>query len=211
MCVPRGAHVRLAARFEQGQLTDGRGETVDATRAVIIMTTNCGQDVMKAAGRELATAGLEEGAALVVDDKARRKIVSDIRTDVLRDICDGRWENLGRLGAIVPFMPLDGSGREDIVRRQLANVAQRLQDAGSPAALERWSDAVVPALIAQWDHDLGGRSTRDFIEENVVEAIAEALDGCEPDGQMPLELDVEAVAQRAQASKPLAKFVCRPL
>ena len=69
------------------------------------------------------------------DDELRRDIVGQIRREVLRDICDGRWENLGRLGAVVPFLPLDGPGRADIIRRQLANIAQRLTDADSPAVL----------------------------------------------------------------------------
>ena len=89
------------------------------------------------------------------DDELRRDIVGQIRREGLRDICDGRWENLGRLGAVVPFLPLDGPGRADIIRRQLANIAQRLTDADSPAVLEQWSDAVVPALAAHWDDDLG--------------------------------------------------------
>ena len=42
---------------------------------------------------------------------------------------------------------------------------------------------------------MGGRSTRDFVEENVVEAIAESLDGVmddAPAGSVRLQLDVEA-------------------
>ena len=34
-------------------------------------------------------------------------------------------------------------------------------------------------IAEQWDDDLGGRSTRDYIEERVVEALAEALDSAE--------------------------------
>jgi hypothetical protein len=35
-------------------------------------------------------------------------------------------------------------------------------------------------VLAAWDDDLGGRSTRDYVDEAVVEALAEALDGAEP-------------------------------
>lgn len=52
------------------------------------------------------------------DETFRRNIVSKIRTEVLKDICDGRWENLGRLGAIVPFVPLDVLGRAEVITRQ---------------------------------------------------------------------------------------------
>ena len=36
--------------LDQGQLTSGAGEMVDATRAVVIMTTNCGRDAIASAG-----------------------------------------------------------------------------------------------------------------------------------------------------------------
>ena len=34
--------------LDQGQLTDGRGEMVDASRAVVLMTTNCGREAIAA-------------------------------------------------------------------------------------------------------------------------------------------------------------------
>ena len=34
--------------LDQGQLTDGRGDTVDARRAIIVMTTNVGTDTIAA-------------------------------------------------------------------------------------------------------------------------------------------------------------------
>lgn len=54
---------------------------------------------------------------------------------------------------------------------------------------------------------VGGRSTRDFIEENVVEAIAEALDGfsAESGTHAALELDVLQTTQ----SLDQPQFVCR--
>ena len=51
----------------------------------------------------------------------------------------------------------------------------------------------MPSILQHWDDDLGGRSTRDFIEESVVEAIAEAIDsmgGAPITGTAELDLDV---------------------
>lgn len=129
--------------------------------------------------------------------RRRAAIVDKVRADVLRDICDGRYENLGRLGTIVPFLPLQSTGRRNVVERQLQTVARRLRTADSPAALDGWSDALLTHTIVYWDDDVGGRSTRDYIEENVVEAIAEALDGIDADapaGSVRLRLDVEVGA-----------------
>ena len=35
--------------LDQGQLTDGKGEMIDATKAVVVMTTNVGRDAIAAA------------------------------------------------------------------------------------------------------------------------------------------------------------------
>jgi len=64
-------------------------------------------------------------------------------------------------------------------------------------------------VCERWEDDLGGRSTRDFIEETVVEALAEALDG---EGgaltaQHQLLLDV-APGERAGGGERVAARVC---
>lgn len=73
------------------------------------------QEAIKAATRP---EGMSKEKCVSGDEPFRRNIVSKIRTEVLKDICDGRWENLGRLGAIVPFVPLDVLGRAEVITRQ---------------------------------------------------------------------------------------------
>ena len=105
--------------LDQGQLTDGKGEMIDATKAVVVMTTNVGRDAIAAARTshsEADEATPERAEAL------RATLVEQIRAEVLREVCDGRWENLGRLGFVVPFLPLEAHGRAAVVRRQLEQV-----------------------------------------------------------------------------------------
>ena len=195
--------------LDQGQLTSGAGDTVDARRAVVLMTTNCGREGilehLKGASSSASASGGGGGGGggsgssspWDASESARRRvaIVETVKADVLRDICDGRYENLGRLGTIVPFMPLQAGGRRNVVERQLEHVAKRLSSAGTAARLDGWTEPLMDHVLRHWDDDTGGRSTRDFIEENVVEAIADALDtaaagaGSEP---LPLVLDVDA-------------------
>jgi len=181
--------------LDQGQLTDGRGEMVDASRAVVLMTTNCGRDAIAAAGGAAAVEQAGNGAEL------RAQLVEQIRGEVLRDVCDGRWENLGRLGFVVPFLSLTGKGRAAVVSRQIEEVTRRAAEA-EPAARVGCSAALAAHIERQWDDDLGGRSTRDFIEESVVEAIAEALDA-QP---APAEAAARpgAAAAAAAAAEPVA-------
>jgi len=92
--------------LDQGELADGRGDTVDARRALILMTTNCGRDAISKSG------------------EAGSDLIHLIKQEVLRDICDSRYENLGRLGTIVPFTPLSHAGRRKVVERQLRQVTR---------------------------------------------------------------------------------------
>jgi ATP-dependent Clp protease ATP-binding subunit ClpA len=203
--------------LDQGQLTSGAGDTVDARRAVVLMTTNVGDAAIAAMGR--AGASTMTWSTREEADSRRRQIVDGVKVDVLQKICDGRYENLGRLGTIVPFVPLHEAGRRSIVERQLDDISGRLRETGALAALDGWSDALVDHALTHWDDDVGGRSTRDFIEENVVEAIAETLDdlmSLDPTltssstrkaGSPPLRLtlDVEATGD----DMALARVVCR--
>ena len=127
-------------------------------------------------------------------------VVERTRGDVLEHVCDGRWENLGRLGNIVPFLPLDGAGRRSVIDRQLTALADRAAKADPPLALRGYSTALLDHVAAHWDAKLGGRSTRDYIEEHVVEAVAEALDG-EPkadDGAEPIPAMLDVACKSVQ-------------
>jgi len=178
--------------LDSGSIASGNGDTVDATKAVIIMTTNCGRDAINSSRDALATSAVACAQVFPAGDarsatdlaiaggvgtRADVAMMAAIKREVLRDICDGRWENLGRLGTIVPFMPLEGAGRRAVVQRQLSAVGERLRATrGDAAPTLRITPQLIDYVSGHWDDDLGGRSTRDFIEETVVEALAEALD-----------------------------------
>jgi ATP-dependent Clp protease ATP-binding subunit ClpA len=195
--------------LDQGQLTSGSGDTVDARRAVVLMTTNVGQKAIAAARMSAQDGARAGGAAMLPDEltreavhaaemaRRRRAIVESVRADVLEHICDGRYENLGRLGTIVPFLPLRTEGQQRVVERQLRAVARRLEEAKAPAVLRGWSGALIEHALTHWDDDLGGRSTRDWIDENVVEALAEALDAAPLNvlngSAPPLDLELDAI------------------
>ena len=192
--------------LDQGQLTDGRGDTVDARRAIIVMTTNVGTDTIAALeGADDALLDAEAGDADYAayagsGQSLQDAVVERIRGDVLEHVCDGRWENLGRLGNIVPFLPLDGAGRRSVIDRQLTALADRAAKADPPLALRGYSTALLDHVAAHWDAKLGGRSTRDYIEEHVVEAVAEALDGAPKvlDGATPIEAELDVVGKAVQ-------------
>ena len=95
-----------------------------------------------------------------------------------------------------------------VVARQLHTIARRLEAADSPACLAGWTDRLLTHTMAHWDDDLGGRSTRDFIEENVVEAIAEALDGLDASaapGSVPVRLDARSGAEAGDGAPRLGR------
>ena len=163
--------------LDQGQLTDGRGDTVDARRAIIVMTTNVGTDTIAAlegADDALldAEAAMDYAAYAGSGQSLQDAVVERIRGDVLEHVCDA-WENLGRLGNIVPFLPLDGAGCRSVIDRQLTALADR-----AAAADLRSRCAATRRRCRPRRCPLGRqarrRSTRDYIEEHVVEAVADA-------------------------------------
>ena len=213
--------------LDQGQLTSGAGEMVDARKAVVLMTTNVGRTAI-AAVRKAADGGAAADGGGATMQRKRAEIVESVRQDVLAHVCEGRYENLGRLGTIVPFLPLNAQGRRGIISRQLQDVDRRLREGQAPASLSGWSESCVEMIASQWDEDLGGRSTRDYIEEHVVELMADALDSAPPDvlaGLAPplqLWLDVTAGSEDTAGHAPgsasgsasgaasSARLVCHP-
>jgi len=209
--------------LDSGSIASGNGDTVDATKAVIIMTTNCGRTAINAsrdASAAAAAAGSTPLDAFSATDatvaagagtRADAGMMAAIKREVLRDICDGRWENLGRLGTIVPFMPLEGEGRRAVVQRQLSAVRGRLRSTrGEGAPTLRISEQLVSHVATQWDDDTGGRSTRDYIEESVVEALAEALDAEGAASAPPPEITLHVEPAAGGAAERVVASVGEP-
>jgi ATP-dependent Clp protease ATP-binding subunit ClpB len=139
--------------FDEGRLTDGQGRTVNFTNTVIIMTSNIGSDLIKAAGG--------------VDTQR-------VREAVLRALDQHfRPEFLNRLDEIIIFHSLDRTHIERIVQIQL----QRLQKLLARRQITLQLTPAAQAFLAERGYDpvFGARPLKRAIQRYLQDPLAMAL------------------------------------
>jgi ATP-dependent Clp protease ATP-binding subunit ClpB len=139
--------------FDEGRLTDGQGRTVNFTNTVIIMTSNIGSDLIKAAGG--------------VDTQR-------VREAVLRALDQHfRPEFLNRLDEIIIFHSLDRAHIERIVQIQL----QRLQKLLARRQITLQLTPAAQAFLAERGYDpiFGARPLKRAIQRYLQDPLAMAL------------------------------------
>lgn len=145
----------LLQLMDEGQLTDGEGNTVDFRNTLVVMTCNVG-----------AGAILREGAALGFAAGA-----GNVTSALQRELegCFSR-EFLGRLDAVVPFRVPDEAARREITRKMLEDFCRRCREQGRSLRLE---DGVEEYILARWERDgYGVRSLRRTIAAELADPLA---------------------------------------
>ena len=143
----------LLQLLDEGSLSDGRGNEVDFSNAIIVMTSNAG------APRILAGDTSPEGAT---DDLIRAGFLPEI---------------VGRMDERVIFGPLEGEDLEEIVRLLVRKPLRRAEERqGAEVAV----DETLIASIARAGRDprLGARELRSGVRARVEDRITElVMDG----------------------------------
>jgi ATP-dependent Clp protease ATP-binding subunit ClpB len=160
--------------FDDGRLTDGQGRTVNFTNTVIIMTSNVGSELIKAAG----------GA-----DTAR------VREAVLRALDQHfRPEFLNRLDEIIIFHSLDRSHIERIVDIQL----KRLQKLLERRQITLNLTPAARTFLAERGYDpvFGARPLKRAIQRYLQDPLASALLEGKVQENATVTVDVSADGER---------------
>lgn len=151
-----------------GQVTDGKGRTVDCRRTVVIMTSNAGiayggPSIGYRAGTHASRNSRKYGEL-----PPRREYEPKVR-DAIKALFSPELYN--RLDDIVVFNALGIAEARDIVRLHLARVAA---DCVAENAIQlRWDDAVVDRLVHDgFDPALGARPLHRAIERLVSDDLA---------------------------------------
>ncbi len=142
----------LLQLLDDGRLTDGHGRTVDFRNAVVIMTSNLGNELWLSNGHGGATP----------------KVSRDQINHVLQ--AHFRPEFLNRIDEVVVFHPLEKGDLVQIVDIQLGRLAALLADKGyrlevSKAAKEYLADV-------GYDPDFGARPLKRAIQREMQDALA---------------------------------------
>lgn len=173
----------LLQTFEDGQMTDGKGRTVDFKNAVLIMTSNLGSDlIQKAQEQKMPQDKLEEQVEKIL--KARF-----------------RPEFLNRIDEFVVFRSLTKSQLLDIVELLLENTkrlvhAQDLQLTVAPEVRKHLAEV-------GYDPEFGARPLRRVIQREIENPLSEQLiEGEFKEGEtVQVALDDNNVIQFAHAGR----------
>lgn len=150
--------------LDEGRLTDSRGNTVDFTSTIVVMTTNLGAEEL-AEGRRARPVGFATAPSVDRSEElATREAKKHFRPEI--------WN---RIDEVIVFPALSEA--------QVALIAQRLLEQSS-ARLQRQrniaftcTDDVIPLLITAggYDPSLGARPMRRTIERVVEHFVAHAI------------------------------------
>jgi len=144
--------------LEEGELTDGTGQTVNFRETVVLMTSNLGSGALGDKACGFVRADRQAAAKEAVLAAVKRAL---------------RPELLSRLDGVVQFRPLEAASLRAITLRELQALADKCREQGVELV---WDDPAVDALTAGCgDPALGARPLRQFVERAVEDPLAAAI------------------------------------
>jgi len=141
--------------LDDGRLTDSQGRTVDFRHTVVVMTSNL-------ASRAILDAARGQADAAALAEQVERALASQFRP-----------EFLNRIDEVIRFQPLGPADLQRIVRLQVLELAQLLQEQG----LALQVDEPVVAWLAQqgYEPEYGARPLRRLLRRQIENPLATEL------------------------------------
>ncbi|XP_021923467.1 caseinolytic peptidase B protein homolog isoform X2 [Zootermopsis nevadensis] len=171
----------LLQLFDEGRLTDGKGQTIECKGAIFIMTSNLASD-------EIAQHALElrKEAKHITDNRLEDKIddgevpekitVSrNFKENVVQPILKSHFrrdEFLGRINEIVYFLPFSRSELLQLVAKELNFWARKAMEKHKIKLI--WDHSVLAVLADGYDVHYGARSIKYEVERQVINQLAAA-------------------------------------
>ena len=137
--------------LDDGRLTDGQGRIVDFKNAIIIMTSNLGSDLI-----------LEANDTNDIKEKIQELLKMSFRP-----------EFLNRIDEIITFTRLDKKYIAEIVRNQIARVANRLKD--RRLTLDVSDEAIDYIADIGYDPQFGARPLKRAIQNFIENPLAKEM------------------------------------
>jgi ATP-dependent Clp protease ATP-binding subunit ClpC len=153
----------LLQAMEEGRLTDGLGRKIDFKNVIIIMTSNVGAEAIRGGKASM-------GFSKKTDEETHEQVKRVLRQEVDKVF---RPEFLNRLDDIVFFKSLTKDDVMDIVDREIAAVARRLDD--KKIILKVADDAKAMLFEKGYSPEFGARPLRRAVESCLENALSEKL------------------------------------
>lgn len=152
----------LLALLDEGRLTDGKGRTVDFTKAIVVMTSNLGAHG-PAPKKSIGFGGDREAP----EDAASARVLAAARAQMPPEL----WN---RIDEPLVFSPLARDEVAEVARRMLAGLAERLMERGVRIG---WERSAIDALLdaGGFDPELGARPMRRVVGRLVEAPLAGVL------------------------------------
>lgn len=142
--------------FDDGRLTDRRGNTADFRHCIIILTSNLG-------------AAIPHGSSVGFNQDAQGFSLAMVERTIAKTF---RREFVNRLDRVVVFRPLSRATMRDLLKKELSDVLQRRGLRNRDWAVE-WDDSAIEFLLDKgFTHDLGARPLKRAIERYLLSSLA---------------------------------------
>ena len=161
--------------LDDGRLTDNKGRTVNFKNTIIIMTSNLGSDIIQ---REFSA--MTDSNRREVMDKAQSEVMGLLRASM-------KPEFLNRIDEIIMFTPLFKDDVRQIVKLQIARLADRLAKNG--ISIEANEQAIDLIASEGYDVTLGARPIKRLIERAVLNPLSSAIIKGEVDNKKKIVID----------------------
>ncbi|MCB9883757.1 MAG: AAA family ATPase [Planctomycetes bacterium] len=144
--------------FDDGRLSDARGNVADFRHCILILTSNLG------ATAHHEGLGFVRGAPSYGSSQVTRAIETTFRP-----------EFVNRIDRVVVFHPLPKTVMRDILRKELRAVLERRGFRNRDWAVE-WEESAIDFLLARgFTPDMGARPLRRAIDEHVLAPLARTI------------------------------------
>ena len=155
--------------LDDGHLTDAKGRTVNFKNTVIILTSNIGSgEIMSLNSIGFST---DDDSKKEKDDSMLYEKVKEKVTESLKKVF--KPEFLNRLDEVIVFKPLSFSTIKDIVKIQMKEIVERLEDKDIKIKVH---NSVYNKLVKDgYDQQYGARPLRRKIQTEILNKIANEI------------------------------------
>jgi len=149
--------------LDEGKLTDGKGNKVDFTNTVIILTSNIGSKKILDSFEKL-------DSSKTITESMKKSIEDNVMKDVRSHF---KPEFLNRLDDIIIFEPLTENYLKNIVKIQLKNIINRIESKHINIKLD--DKAVELILKDAYNPIYGARPLKRYLEKNIITEMSKLI------------------------------------
>lgn len=178
----------LLQLFDEGRMTDGKGNTIECKDAIFIMTSNLASEAIaehamqlraeQQAAREVQIEnklrGLFNSTSKDEDYQERITISRKFKDTIVRPVLKAHFQRdefLGRINEMVYFLPFSDSELKQLVVKELEFWAERAKQKNS--IVMSWDDKVIDVICKGYDIHYGARSIKHEVERRIINQISE--------------------------------------